>query len=98
MRYFLENIRMMLPPKRCLTSQAAIDINLTRGSIKSPLNDKVYLPLNSLKFSSNVDGMKNFLGVSFEISQCCLYSPGLIVLWVNKNLILQASGAESLFG
>lgn len=45
-----------------------------------------------------MDGMKNFLGVSSQISQCRLYSPGLIVLQVNKNLILQTSGAESFFG
>lgn len=34
---------------------------------------------------------------SFQIILCYFYSPGLIVLQVNRNLILQASGAESIF-
>lgn len=45
-------------------SQADTSVNLARGSVENLPKAKVYLPLNSLKFSSNVDGVQNVLGVS----------------------------------
>lgn len=53
--------------------------------------------LQTLNFFQ-VCGLCELLGVSFKISWYDLYLPGLIVPQVNKNLILQASGAESHFG
>lgn len=65
MDYVLKKHSDDAPIEMSSTSEADTDVNLTRGSVKVLPTVKIYFPLNSLNFSSNVYSLKNFLGVSF---------------------------------
>lgn len=59
--YLFENIQMIPPLKRCLSLRQTLMLIHPEAPWEISPKIKFILSLNSLKFSSNVDGVQRFL-------------------------------------